>query len=91
MSKGHEPWLYETPEVIAGLFLIFTIVEMKGPNKQLNRKHLGSSGYVEGYTNLKILIQILQLWTIILLVCYQESTIIRHCLDARKAFDSVSN
>ena len=38
MSKGHEPWLYETPEVIAGLFLIFTIVEMKGPNKQSNLK-----------------------------------------------------
>ena len=36
-SKGHEPKLYEALSVIVGLFLTFTIVEMKEPNKQLNR------------------------------------------------------
>ena len=31
--KGHEPKLFETPIVIAGLFFEFTIVKMRGPNK----------------------------------------------------------
>ena len=34
-AKGHEPKLYETPLVIAGLFFKFTIVKMNGPNKNL--------------------------------------------------------
>ena len=33
---GHEPRLYETLRVIVGLFLTFTIVKMRGPNKSLN-------------------------------------------------------
>ena len=35
--KGHEPVSYETMLVVAGLLLKFTIVKMRGPNKQLNR------------------------------------------------------
>ena len=33
LAKGHEPRLYSTLNSIAGLFLRFTIVKMKGPNK----------------------------------------------------------
>ena len=32
-AKGHEPTLYKTLQVIVGLFLMFTFVKMKGPNK----------------------------------------------------------
>ena len=39
-SKGHEPKPYEALSVIVGLFLTFTIVKMKGPNKQLNGKKM---------------------------------------------------
>ena len=31
--KGHESMSYETLLVIAGLFFIFAIVKMRGPNK----------------------------------------------------------
>ena len=37
-TKGHESTSYETILVVAGLLFIFTIVNMKGPNKQLNHK-----------------------------------------------------
>ena len=37
-SKGQEPRPYKALSVIVGLFLTFTIVKMKGPNKRLNRK-----------------------------------------------------
>ena len=33
ITKEHEPKLYETLLVIAGLFFKFTIVKLKGPNK----------------------------------------------------------
>ena len=32
-DKGHEPTVYKTLQVIVGLFLTFTFVKMKGPNK----------------------------------------------------------
>ena len=32
-AKGHEPTLYKTLGFIVGLFLTFTFVKMKGPNK----------------------------------------------------------
>ena len=31
--KGHEPKPYKALSVIGGLFLIFTVVNLKGPNK----------------------------------------------------------
>ena len=37
-AKGHEPKMYETLTVIAGLFFTFIILKMKGPNKSLNCK-----------------------------------------------------
>ena len=37
-SKGHELKPYEALSVIVGLFITFTIVRLKGPNKPLNRK-----------------------------------------------------
>ena len=35
LVNGHEPKLYETSRDIAGRFLNFTIVKMKGPNKNI--------------------------------------------------------
>ena len=37
--------LYEALKVIAGLFLKFTIVIMKGPNKTLNHKPFDALNY----------------------------------------------
>ena len=34
-AKGHESKSYKTLRATAGLFLTFTIVKMKGPNKSL--------------------------------------------------------
>ena len=38
--QGHEPTSYETLKVIAGLLLKFTIVKMRGPNKNIEPQWL---------------------------------------------------
>ena len=37
-KKGHEPKLYETLLVFAGLLFELTSVKMRGPNKPLNHQ-----------------------------------------------------